>query len=77
MVVDHFSEESDEIVIQELYLRACKILSPAISKSYIEHLAVNSKSDDEEYLEALITAKVTVASFMFSFGNTRLSRSNF
>lgn len=62
MVVDHFSEESDEIVIQELYLRACKILSPAISKSYIEHLAVNSKSDDEEYLEALITAKVTVAS---------------
>lgn len=62
MVVDHFSEESDEMVIQELYLRACKILSPAISKSYIEHLAVNSKSDDEEYLEALITAKVTVAS---------------
>ena len=62
IVVDHFSEESDEIVIQELYLRACKMLSPAISKSYIEHLAVNSKSDDEEYLEALITAKVTVAS---------------
>lgn len=62
MLVDHFSEESDEVVIQELYLRACKVLSPAISKSYIEHLAVNSKSDDEEYLDALITAKVTVAS---------------
>lgn len=61
-VVDHFSEESDEIVIQELYLRASKILSPAIAKSYIEHLAVNAKSDDEEYLEALIAAKVTVAS---------------
>lgn len=62
MLVDHFSEESDEIVIQELYLRACKILSPAISKSYIEHLAVNSRSDDEEFLDALIAAKVTVAS---------------
>ncbi|MFA3101682.1 MULTISPECIES: DEAD/DEAH box helicase [Acinetobacter calcoaceticus/baumannii complex] len=62
IAVNHFSEESDEIVIQELYLRASKILSPAIAKSYIEHLAVNAKSDDEEYLEALIAAKVTVAS---------------
>lgn len=62
IIVNNFSEESDEIVIQELYLRASKVLSPAIAKSYIEHLAINSKSDDEEYLEALITAKVTVAS---------------
>lgn len=60
--VYNFSEESDEFVIQELYLRATKILSPAIAKSYLEHLAKNFKSDDEEYLEALISAKVTVAS---------------
>ncbi|RKG33594.1 type III restriction endonuclease subunit R [Acinetobacter guerrae] len=60
--VYNFSEESDELVIQELYLRATKILSPAIAKSYLEHLAKNSKSDDEEYFEALISAKVTVAS---------------
>ena len=44
------------------FLKHHQVLSPAISKSYIEHLAVNSKSDDEEYLDALITAKVTVAS---------------
>lgn len=60
--IDNFSEESDEIVIQELFLRASKILSPAVAKSYIEHLAINSKSDEDEYLEALIAAKVTVAS---------------
>lgn len=62
IVVDNFSEESDEVVIQELYLRASKILSPAIAKSYVEHLAINAKSDDDEYLEALVSAKVTVAS---------------
>lgn len=60
--IDNFSEESDEIVIQELFLRATKILSPAVAKSYIEHLAIDSKSDEDEYLEALIAAKVTVAS---------------
>lgn len=58
----NFSEESDELVIEELYLRATKILSPAIAKSYLDYLAKNAKSDDEEFLEALIAAKVTVAS---------------
>lgn len=60
--VYNFSEESDELVIEELYLRATKILSPAIAKSYLDYLAKNAKSDDEEFLEALIAAKVTVAS---------------
>lgn len=61
-IMDHFSEASDEVVIQELYLRATKILSPAIAKSYVEHLALSPNLDEDEYLEALASAKVTVAS---------------
>lgn len=60
--VDNFSEKSDEIVIEELYLRASKMLSPAVAKSYVDHLAASAKDDEDEYLEAIISAKVLIAS---------------
>lgn len=61
---DEFWEDADMAVIDDAYRRAARIFSPDISRTYVEHLAqkVASLDDDpEEYLEAIVEARVTVA----------------
>jgi len=51
-------------VIDDAFRRAARIISPDIARTYVEHLAqkVASMDDDpEEYLEAIVEARVTVA----------------
>jgi hypothetical protein len=61
---DDFWEDADLAVIDDAYRRAGRIFSPDIARTYVEHLAqkVASLDDDsEEYLEAIVEARVTVA----------------
>lgn len=61
---DEFWEDADVAVIDDAYRRAARIFSPDIARTYVEHLAqkVASVDDDpEEYLEAIVEARVTVA----------------
>ena len=61
---DEFWEDADVTVIDDAYRRAARIFSPDIAKTYVEHLAqkVASVDDDpEEFLEAIVEARVTVA----------------
>jgi type III restriction enzyme len=61
---DEFWEDADVAVIDDAYRRAARVFSPAIAHTYVEHLAQNVASvddDPEEYLEALVEARVTVA----------------
>ena len=61
---DEFWEDADVAVIDDAYRRAARIFSPDIAKTYVEHLAqqVASVDDDpEEFLEAIVEARVTVA----------------
>ncbi|HCD6622493.1 TPA: DEAD/DEAH box helicase family protein [Pseudomonas aeruginosa] len=61
---DQFWEDADMAVIDDAYRRAARIFSPDISRTYVEHLAQKVTSVDngpEEYLEAIVEARVTVA----------------
>jgi len=61
---DQFWEDADMAVIDDAYRRAARIFSPDISRTYVEHLAQKTASldnDPEEYLEAIVEARVTVA----------------
>jgi len=61
---EKFWEDADMAVIDDAYRRAARVLSPDLSRTYVEHLAqkVTSVDDDpEEYLEAIVEARVTVA----------------
>lgn len=61
---EKFWEDADMAVIDDAYRRAARVFSPDISRTYVEHLAqkVASIDDDpEEYLEAIVEARVTVA----------------
>jgi type III restriction enzyme len=61
---DEFWEDADLVVIDDAYRRASRIFSPDISRSYVEHLASKAASmvnDPEDFLEAVIEARVTVA----------------
>lgn len=61
---DEFWEDADVAVVDDAYRRAARIFSPDIAKTYVEHLAQKSASvddDPEEYLEAIVEARVTVA----------------
>lgn len=61
---DEFWEDADVAVIDDAYRRAARIFSPDIAKTYVEHLAQKTASldnDPEEYLEAIVEARVTVA----------------
>ena len=61
---DEFWEDADMAVIDDAYRRAARVFSPDISRTYVEYLAqkVASVDDDpEEYLEAIVEARVTVA----------------
>lgn len=61
---DQFWEDADMAVIDDAYRRAARILSPDIARTYVEHLAQKVASldgDPEDYLEAIVEARVTVA----------------
>lgn len=61
---DKFWEDADMAVIDDVYRRAARIFSPDIARSYVEHLAqkvARVEDDPEEYLEAIVEARVTVA----------------
>ena len=61
---EKFWEEADMAVIDDAYRRATRVFSPDISRTYVEHLAqkvANVDDDPEEYLEAIVEARVTVA----------------
>jgi type III restriction enzyme len=61
---DEFWEDADMAAIDDAYRRAARIFTPDIARSYVEHLArqVASLDDDpEEFLEAIMEARVTVA----------------
>jgi type III restriction enzyme len=62
---DEFWEDADMAVIDDAYRRAARVLNPDIARTYVEHQAqkVASIDDDpEEYLEAIVEARLTVAS---------------
>lgn len=59
-----FWEDADVAVIEDAYRRSARILSPDIAKTYVEHLArqqVPVDGNPEDYLEAIVEARVTVA----------------
>lgn len=61
---NEFWEAADMAVIDDAYRRAARIFSPDISRTYVDHLAykvANPEDDAEEFLEALVEARVTVA----------------
>ena len=63
---DEFWEDADVAVIDDAYRRAARIFSPDIAKTYVEHLArkvANVDDDPEEFLEAIVEGRVTVAGF--------------
>lgn len=64
MTFNEFWEAADVAVIDDAYRRAARIFSPDVSRSYVEYLAdgvADWEEDQEEYLEALMDARVTVA----------------
>lgn len=61
---DEFWEDADVAVIDDAFRRAARIFSPDIARTYVEHLAkkvANVDDDPEEFLEAIVEARVTVA----------------
>jgi len=61
---NEFWEDADMAVIDDAYRRASRIFTPDISRTYVDHLASLSgcaQTDPEEFLEAVIEARVTVA----------------
>jgi type III restriction enzyme len=62
--LEQFWEDADVAVIDDAYRRAARIFSPAISKSYVDHLAskvADRDEDPEEFLESVVESRVTVA----------------
>lgn len=62
--LEEFYEDADMAVIDDAFRRASRIFSPDISRTYVEFLARKTKSpeeDPEEFLEAIVDARVTVA----------------
>jgi hypothetical protein len=62
--LEQFWEDADVVVIDDAYRRAARILSPAISHSYVDHLAsqkANREEDPEAFLGAIVEARVAVA----------------
>lgn len=61
---DEFWEDADVAVIDDAFKRAARIFSPDIARTYVEHLAkkvANVDEDPEEFLDAIVEARVTVA----------------
>jgi type III restriction enzyme len=61
---DEFREDADMAVIDSAYRSAARIFTLDICRTYVEHLAqqiASVDSDPEEYLEAIIESRATVA----------------
>lgn len=61
---DEFWEDADVAVIDDTYRRAARLFSPDIARTYVDHLAqkvAGLDNDPEDYLEAIVEARVTVA----------------
>lgn len=61
---DEFHEDADMAVIDDAYRRASRIFSPDISRTYTDYVArktVTPEEDPEEFLEAIVEARVTIA----------------
>lgn len=61
---DDFYEDADMAVIEDAYLRASRIFSPDISRTYADHIArkkVNPEEDPEQFLAEVVEARVTIA----------------
>lgn len=61
---DDFWEDADIAVMDDAYRRASRVFSPDVARTYVEHLAqkvCKAEEDPEEYLEAIVDARVTVA----------------
>lgn len=60
---DEFWEDADMAVIDDAYRRAARIISPDISRTYVDALAYRAAEpeDADEFEEALMEARVSVA----------------
>lgn len=61
---NEFWEDADMAVIDDAYRRAARVFTPDVSRTYVEHLAhqiANVDDDPDEFLEAIVEARVTVA----------------
>jgi len=61
---DEFYEDADMAVIDDAYRRASRIFSADISRTYADYAArktVTPEEDSEEFLEAIVEARVTIA----------------
>ncbi|MFM0307133.1 DEAD/DEAH box helicase family protein [Paraburkholderia sp. RL17-383-BIF-A] len=59
-----WEEDADAAAIADVYRRATHILMPDIARTYVDHLAykvADPNQDPEEFLEAIVEARVTVA----------------
>jgi len=60
---NQFWEEADMAVIDDAFRRAARVITPDIARTYTEVLAAKQAdaSESEEYLEALVEARVQIA----------------
>ena len=61
---NQFWEDADMAVIDDAYRRAARVFTPDVSRTYVEHLAsqvASVEEDPEGFLEAIVEARVTVA----------------
>ncbi|GHZ78730.1 type III restriction enzyme, res subunit [Vibrio cholerae] len=61
---NQFWEDADMAVIDDAYRRAVRVFTPDVSRTYVEHLAsqvASVEEDPEGFLEAIVEARVTVA----------------
>ncbi|WP_186208245.1 DEAD/DEAH box helicase [Burkholderia gladioli] len=59
-----WEEDADAAAIADVYRRATHVFTPDIARTYVDHLAykvANPDDDPEEFLEAIVEARVTVA----------------
>lgn len=61
--LNQFWEEADMAVIDDVFRRAARVITPDIARTYTETLASRKADpdDSEEYLEALVEARVDIA----------------
>ena len=60
---NQFWEDADMAVIDDAFRRAARVITPDIARTYTEAVALRTASadDSEEYLEALVEARVDIA----------------
>lgn len=58
---NQFLEEADMAVIDDAYRLASRIFSPDIARTYVESRAARTAADGDQYEEALVDARVSIA----------------